>query len=324
MAPTDNQYLREEYRARINRVLDYIEAHIDEELNLETLARVASFSPFHFHRIFRALQGEPLFQFIQRIRLERAASQLALQPKKPVTRIALDCGFSGSASFARAFRDQFGMSATAWRRDGHGRRKPGIMNSKTGKAQSKTGKDRRASSGYHQDTTIKRRSSMNKTIDLNISIKQLPEVNVAYVRHVGPFKGDSALFGGLIGRLCTWAGPRGLLGPDLRIMALYHDNPDITEEQKLRLSVCLPVAKGTKVDGEVGLMTIAAGTYAVAHLELAGDEYDAAWQSLYKDWLPGSGYQPDDLPPYEIYYNDPKTHPQGKHIVDICLPVKPL
>jgi AraC family transcriptional regulator len=42
------------------------------------------------------------------------------------------------------------------------------------------------------------------------------------------------------------------------------------------------------------------------------------------EWLPESGYQPDDRPAYELYHNDPKTHPQGKFIIDICMPVKPL
>jgi AraC-like DNA-binding protein len=106
---------REEYIARINRVIDFIERHIDEPLPLERLAGVAYFSPFHFHRIFRALMGETLNQFIQRLRVEKAARQLRDHPRKSVTAIALDCGFSGSAAFARVFKEAFGVSASAWR-----------------------------------------------------------------------------------------------------------------------------------------------------------------------------------------------------------------
>jgi len=94
-------YLREEYISRINRVLDYVETHIDEDLTLEDLARVASFSPFYFHRIFGAMVGETLNAFVQRIRVEKAASKLISNPKKLVTEIALDCGFSGSTSCLR-------------------------------------------------------------------------------------------------------------------------------------------------------------------------------------------------------------------------------
>ncbi len=69
------KYLREEYISRINRVMDYIEVNIVQDLSLENLAEVANFSRFHFHRIFRAMVGETLHQFIQRIRLEKAAAQ---------------------------------------------------------------------------------------------------------------------------------------------------------------------------------------------------------------------------------------------------------
>lgn len=71
-------------------------------------------------------------------------------------------------------------------------------------------------------------------------------------------------------------------------------------------------------------MTIPGGTYAVARFELSDQEYEAAWQLLYGQWLPQSGYQPDDRPTYERYVNNPDEHPERKHIVDICVPVKPL
>jgi len=111
-----NQNPKNEYIARINRALDYIETHIDSNLTLEKIAGVAHFSPFHFHRIFRAMTGETLNHFIQRIRIEKAAVQLVGNKGKSITEIALDCGFSGSAAFARAFRDAFGQSASEWRK----------------------------------------------------------------------------------------------------------------------------------------------------------------------------------------------------------------
>ena len=104
---------REEYTARINRVIDFIEDNISEELSLEVLSKVACFSPFHFHRIFRGMVGETINQFTQRIRLEKATAQLVGNPKKSITGIALELGFSGSAVFARAFKEAFKMSATS-------------------------------------------------------------------------------------------------------------------------------------------------------------------------------------------------------------------
>ncbi len=78
-----SKYLREEYVSRINRVIDFIEKNIDRDLSLEALAKLAYFSRFHFHRIFRAMVGETLNQFIQRVRIEKAAAQLIGNPKWP-------------------------------------------------------------------------------------------------------------------------------------------------------------------------------------------------------------------------------------------------
>ena len=161
--------------------------------------------------------------------------------------------------------------------------------------------------------------------DIAVEVKDLPEFTVAYVRHVGPYKGDSALFERLFGRLMTWAGPRGLLGnPDTKVMAMYHDDPEVTEESKLRMSVCISVPEETEVEGEIGKMTVGGGKYAMAHFELLPDEYPDAWNAVYGGWLPESGFQPADKPCFELYLNDPKTHPEGRCIVDICVPVKPL
>ena len=71
-------------------------------------------------------------------------------------------------------------------------------------------------------------------------------------------------------------------------------------------------------------MKIDGGQYAVARFELATNEYPDAWNAVYGGWLPESGYQPKDGPPLEIYRNEPGQHPEGKCIVDICVPVKPL
>jgi AraC family transcriptional regulator len=88
--------------------------------------------------------------------------------------------------------------------------------------------------------------------------------------------------------------------------------------------VCISVSKDTEVEGEVGKMTIPGGKYAMAHFEISENEYEDAWNAVYGNWLPESGFQPDDRPCFELYLNDPKEHPEHKHIVDICIPVKPL
>lgn len=161
---------------------------------------------------------------------------------------------------------------------------------------------------------------------IQVEVKDIPEFHVAYVRHIGPYKGDSSLFENLFQRLMKWAGPRDLLNfPETKVMAVYHDDPKITDEDKLRTSACISIPEKTEVEGEVGKMAIKAGKYAVAHFEIEDTtEYEKAWNLVYGAWLPDSGYQPADGPCYELYLNNPKEHPEGHHIVDICIPVEPL
>lgn len=141
-------------------------------------------------------------------------------------------------------------------------------------------------------------------------------------RHIGPYAGIPEA----IQKILKWSGPRGLLNfPETKLLGVYHDSPEVTEESKLRSSACVTVPEETPVEGEVGKMTIPGGKFAVAHVEIDPDQYGEAWEKLFSEWFPESGYQPDDPRMcYEVYLNDPKEHPEGKHIVDICEPVRPL
>jgi len=315
---------RRAYSARINRVLDYIQENLEEEFRLDSLARIAGFSPFHFHRIFKSMTGEALFQFIQRLRLEKAASQLLMNPQKQVTDIAFDCGFSGSAPFARAFRESFGMSASQWRRSKYS--KQGKISGKIDKTPGNERQDCRVSLHYNDGNQIYWRLTMNQgKTKVQAEVKELPAMPVAYLRHTGPYMNDAELFRSLFTRLISWAAPRGLLNfPESKLMSVYHDDPAVTEENKHRVSCCLSVPPQTEVSGEVGLMTIPAGKYALARFELAVGEYEAAWNAVFRDWLPQSGWQCDDRPCFELYHNNCDEHPEKKSILDICIPVKAL
>jgi len=308
---------RKEYLSRIHRAQDHIEQNLGQMLSLESIARAAGFSPFHFHRIFSAVTGETLYQFILRLRLEKAARVLCQVPERPITEIALDVGFGSSASFARAFQAAFGMSATDFR--------------KKCKTNSKDGKEAEVDRSYlgEQAMMPNARSRAMKPVaaqePLSLAVKDLEAKTLAYVRHVGPYAGNDGLFERLQRELYNWAGPRGLIGrPDAEAICIYHDNPDITEPDKLRISFGLTVEPGTSTSPPINLLEIAAGKYVVARFEIDPKDYAGAWTHVMGIWMPQSGYQPDDRPCYECYLNDPRTHPQGKHIVELRVGVKPL
>jgi AraC family transcriptional regulator len=321
-----NAAARTEYFARVHRVMDYIERHLGERLTLEELSAVANFSPFHFHRVFTACAGESLYQFILRLRLERAASRAGQQPDASLTSIALDAGFGSSAAFSRAFRAEFGMSASEWRQQVRKNRQAlGKDRQERGDGEAYTavcGPDAEGAGILPRRRPMDTGTKPTKAAS-RVRIETMAPTTVAYVRHTGPYAGDAALFGRLFGRLCQWAGPRRLLGPTTKFLTIYHDDPEITDETKLRISVCATVPDGTKGEGEVGVMVMEGGQYAVASFEVDPSEFGAAWDWFMGVWLPSSGYQPDDRHCFELALNDPKTHPQHKHVVELWEPVRP-
>jgi len=309
--PFSEDARRAEYAVRMNRAVDYIQAHLAEPLDLEILAEVACFSPFHFHRLFHGLMGETIHDFIHRLRLERAAAQLVYAPGKSITEIALDCGFSSSSTFARAFKAFHHQSASEWRKN----RKTDRKNRKDGSSEPV------ASSGEHPSR------NQAPPMTLNIEVRHLPPMNVAYLRHVGPFQGNAALFSRLFGRLAAWARPRGfLLLSTARFLSVHHDNPEmeITDERNLRLDVALTVPGDIPVEGGISRQRLEGGAYAVARLRIRVDQYMEAWDAFMRDWLPASGYQPDVRPCLEIHHNEPHADLEGLHDVELCLAVKPL
>lgn len=316
------------YVERINAVVDYVEAHLAEDLTVERLAAVAHFSPFHFHRVFGALVGETVKQFVNRVRVERAATLLIQQPSSSVTEISAACGYGSPSSFARAFRDTFGMSASDWRSGGYleFEASPG-----------ETVRDVIGNIGRLDETygiaetlydagsgcTIWRVRAGSLGL-VNVTVERMRDLEVAYVRYTGRYQGMGEVFADLFGRLMKWAQPRGLAGPEAWVLAAYHDNPSITENDKLRVSACVSVPEDTPPSGDVGRMRLPGGTCAVGHFELGEKDYAEAWYSLAAGWLPNSGYEPDDRHPFERFPFGAGTASPGKEAVEIWLPVRPL
>src|SRR5438874_13456669 len=113
---------RSEYESRMHRVVEYIDRQLDQPLDLDTLAEVAHFSSFHFHRLFAAWMGETLGDYLRRRRIEVAAMRLSSQPRLSVLTAAISVGFGSGEAFTRAFNTRFGCSPTTWRKENSHRR----------------------------------------------------------------------------------------------------------------------------------------------------------------------------------------------------------
>ena len=107
--PKTESRVVEEYTERVNRAIDHIVRNLGRPLRLEEVAEAACFSPFHFHRVFKAVVGETLSEFVKRQRLERALYLMSHAPKRSLMSIAIDCGFSSSSDFSRSFKQRYGV-----------------------------------------------------------------------------------------------------------------------------------------------------------------------------------------------------------------------
>ena len=104
------QAISESYAGRLTRVSAYIHDHLDEELSLDMLAEIACLSPYHWHRIYHTHFGETVTATVRRLRLQRAAADLA-HTDRPIAKVAERAGYDSQASFTRAFSAAFGIAA---------------------------------------------------------------------------------------------------------------------------------------------------------------------------------------------------------------------
>ena len=276
---------------------------------------MAAFSPFHFHRIFFALTGETLFAYIQRQRIEKAAGVLAVSAGTSVLEVALDHGFSSAATFARAFHARFGMSASEWRRGGAERwREPHLrkMSKQIGKAGKALGRRGRDTPPRH-----------TREATMGVVVRELAAQHVAYMRYVGPYgpRGIPELWI----RLRRWMQTRGLEVASTVRLGVAYDDAGITEAAKCSYDACVVVPEHFAADRWVNLMDVPGGRYAVTAFHGTAHQIEGAWHAVFAEWLPESGYQPDDRACFEIYRGAAPSGPKPSAFrCDLCLPVRPL
>ncbi|HEY3065769.1 MAG TPA: AraC family transcriptional regulator [Methylomirabilota bacterium] len=305
---------RREYEKRVNRAIDHIRSHLADELTLAGLARVAAFSPFHFHRVFKAITRETVFGFVQRLRIERAAVALTIHPESSVLAVALDHGFASAATFARAFRAHFGMSATEWRDGGAARWRTRERN--PGKQVRKTSKARSLGSSHTE-----RRRKEGRT--MAVHVRDLPTYHVAYMRYVGPYgvHGIPELWQ----KFTRWMETHGLATEGAIKLGVAYDDPSVTPPEKCRYDACVVVPASFTADRMVNIADLPGGRCAVSEFTGTARDIEAAWEHVFAAWLPGSGYEPDDRPCFEIYRGQPGlAGKSGVFRCELCLPVRPV
>ena len=292
-----------DYVERVNRAMDHIVRNLAQPLSLQEVSEAADFSPFHFHRVFKALVGETLNQFVKRQRLERAMYLMSHAPKRSLTDVALDCGFGSSSDFSRNFKQRYGASPRAFAldtfRDSRREEFEQFLSNQSGGA---------------RFTSLPRGENPD---GFTVQLRDLPARTVAYIRVLDPFR--EGIVPTACERLVAWAMERGLA--DGQWLGYMWEEPEIVALKDCRYDVAL-VVDDVKVAGEVGRYEFA--PMRVAEVVLSGDiELEMrAIDFLYKTWLPRSGYLPDDQPAFEAWMGRPFAHGLEHFELAFQLPVR--
>ncbi|MBU2046843.1 MAG: AraC family transcriptional regulator, partial [Bacteroidetes bacterium] len=174
---TEESEIQTDYNHRINKVFSFIDENLDADLSLEKVAEVAHFSPFHFHRIFKAITGETLNVYLNRRRIEKAAATLIHQKNKSVTEISLQNGFTSNSSFTRAFKKFYGVSPTEFRQQNN------LKFSKISQLESKNGQ---AYPSFEQYICVINDLKNWMKMNAKIEVKEIAKMDLAYVSSIGP------------------------------------------------------------------------------------------------------------------------------------------
>jgi AraC family transcriptional regulator len=300
---------RLEYERRMHRVVEAIDRRLDQPLDLASLAAVAHFSPYHFHRLFAAWTGETLGDYLRRRRVEQAASRLASQPRLSVLQVALSVGFGSGEAFSRAFKAHFGCSPSVWRA------RP-FPHSKRDQAQRKTDQARTAALANTGSTL-----AQHKELPMDVTLIERAPQRVAYMGHIGPYGEPISRF--WMEQVAPWMATDGLMGQAR--YGISHDDPSITDPALCRYDACVEVASDYTPSGSALITTLPGGRYAVMPFKGTDKQVFLAWTQILRDWLPVSRLQLDSRPCFEYYPPgstwDPST---GVFDCQICIPVAPL
>ena len=302
---------RDVYIDRMHRVTEYIDQHLDQFLDLETLAEVAHFSPFHFHRLFAALMGETLGAYLRRRRCEVAATRLLAQPKLSVLQIALDVGFGSAEAFTHAFGARFGCSPTSWR----------LKQAAERAAISNTDQANSNPDQVQQDKAMENGVRAKTETFMKVQIIERKPTQIAYLRHVGPYGQPIGAFWQT--QVYPWMAANGLIGQPR--YGISHDDPRVTAPEQCRYDAGCEIAANAVARGEAHRTIIPGGQYAALGFKGIVADFESAWNGLLRDWLPSSGLQLDSRPMFEYYPTDSKYDPAtGVLECQLCVPVMPL
>jgi AraC family transcriptional regulator len=262
------------YHARMRRVLDHIDCHLDGDLDLETVSRVAAFSKFHFHRQFTATFELSVHRYVQLARMKRASHRLADKTAQSVTDIAMDAGYEAPDAFARAFRQRLGQSPSSFRKSPDW--EPWL-----------------AAFGPLDNARSKLMQIIFTPED--VTIRDVPPTPVAMLEH----RGDRAGFGATRERFIAWRKAAGLSPETSPTFMVFRSERCPANPADYSMDLCVGTEHPVEAnEQQVKAGVIPGGRCAVLRYPGNTTNLEPAALYLYGDWLPVSGEEPRDFPIY--------------------------
>ena len=275
-----------DYVQRINKVVAYINNHLDETLDLKTLANEAALSDFHFHRIFKALKGEAIGGYITRLRLE-ATARLLRYTALTIEEIAFNIGYETPASLSKAFKKQYGISPAEYR--------------------------------TNKDTYIMKKEIINPNLALKApKIVTLEPKNLIYVALTGAY--GSLDYGKAYEQLWAVIKAQKLFTKGIESICISYDDPKITDGSLQRSDVCLAIHKPATPQDEVSCKTLAGGKYAVFFYQGSYENLSQVYDTAVR-WVIDHQYTLREEPFFEKYLNDARRTPKEKLKTEIYIPI---
>jgi AraC family transcriptional regulator len=264
------------YERRMRRVIEHVYDHLDQPLDLNAVADVAHLSPHHWHRVYHAMCGETPAQTVRRLRLHRAAGELA-STREPIMRVAERAGYPNLQSFTRTFKAEYGFPPAAFR-----------------------------SRGQHSDFVWQRDVAGGAALD--VRVQTLPPAVLLGIAHRGSYMAIGRAFDLLFARVAAV----GVAQPGMRMFAQFHDDPDLTPEPELRSFAAVAGCGDAPDDAGLQRIEWPGGPHAVVLHTGPYSTMRATYRWLYGRWLPASGYEPVGVGVLEEYLNSPRdTAPQA-------------
>lgn len=289
------------YLAAINRVLDWIQTNLAGDTSLQTLAAVAGFSSFHFHRVFVAITGETVHAMVMRLRLERALALIRRTPHKSLTSIALESGFGSSSTMARAFAQRYGV-------------KPSVLRSEP-EWQHFLAQQR------PEKPSVSAPPPSHPPMHATPRIEHWPALPIAYVRVFGAYLKPDALVAAYR-QIEDWADERAIDRAHSRLIGMSIDDPAVVPLAKCRYDFCRETPLKEKARRGIHHRILPASSWAI--LPCQGDlaSVDRSWSYLFGQWLPASAWQPANLPALEVFHRRPEEIGWENFDLDCCVPVE--